>query len=80
MPSLMDFLSLGLAGVRTPDNKKFFDDITPLAVTYYKLDFKSDPSGSKYYRNRLDHNSYCRLGILPHFVAHNIVQHSETCK
>ncbi|KAL9986344.1 hypothetical protein ACROYT_G000482 [Oculina patagonica] len=41
----------GLAGHMTPDNQDQFKQ--PLCVVYYKVDWKLDPKGSKYWRNRV---------------------------
>ena len=37
--------SMGLAGVRNPDNRQFFDAQSPLAVVYYDLDYEHNPKG-----------------------------------
>ena len=36
---------MGLAGVRTLDNKQFFDPKTPLAVVYFDVDYEHNPKG-----------------------------------
>ena len=36
---------MGIAGVRTPDNKQFFDANSPLAVVYYDVDYEHNPKG-----------------------------------
>ena len=43
--------SMGLAGVRTTDNEKYFDE-RPLTVVYYDVDYARNPKGSNYWRNR----------------------------
>lgn len=43
--------SMGLAGVRSGDNSKYFDE-KPLAVVYFEVDYLHNAKGSNYYRNR----------------------------
>ena len=43
---------MGLAGVRNVDNKKYFEPKQPLAVVYFNVDYKYNPKGSNYWRNR----------------------------
>ena len=38
--------SMGLAGVRSPDNKELFDSKSgPLVVVYYDVDYRHNPKG-----------------------------------
>ena len=37
--------SMGIAGVRSPDNVKFFDK-KPLCVVYYDVDYTKNPKGT----------------------------------
>ena len=37
--------SMGLAGVRTPDNMAFFDAKRPQAVVYFDVDYERNPKG-----------------------------------
>lgn len=53
---IIDFVTskfMGLAGIRNPDNTKFFDSKKPLGVVYFKLDLEHNPKGANYYRNRV---------------------------
>ena len=36
---------MGIAGVRSPDNVKFFDK-KPLCVVYYDVDYTKNPKGT----------------------------------
>lgn len=37
--------SMGLAGVRTPDNRGMFDVKSPLVVVYYDVDYEHNAKG-----------------------------------
>lgn len=37
--------SMGIAGVRTVDNQKYFEDKRPLCVVYYDIDYALNPKG-----------------------------------
>jgi len=41
----------GLVGIRTPDTAKDFN--APLVVAYYGVDYKKNPKGTNYWRNRI---------------------------
>ncbi|XP_022107465.1 protein disulfide-isomerase A3-like [Acanthaster planci] len=43
--------SMGLCGHMTPDNQDLFKK--PQVVAYYKVDYKQNPKGTNYYRNRV---------------------------
>ena len=45
---------MGLSGVRTPDNKVFFDAISPLSVVYFDVDYEHNAKGIVQY---IDHNT-----------------------
>lgn len=45
------FFSHGMVGVRTRDNHGDFKN--PLVVSYYNVDYKKNPKGSNYWRNRI---------------------------
>ena len=42
---------MGIAGVRSPDNVKFFDK-KPLCVVYYDVDYTKNPKGTLLERGR----------------------------
>ena len=37
--------SMGLAGIRTPDNMALFEPKRPLAVVYFDIDYERNPKG-----------------------------------
>jgi protein disulfide isomerase family A protein 3 len=43
---------MGLAGIRTHDNSKYFSG-RPLVKAFYDADYEKNPKGTNYYRNRL---------------------------
>ena len=45
--------SMGLAGVRTPDNRQYFDAKNPLTVVYFDIDYEHNAKGEH------DMNTFC---------------------
>ncbi|XP_074650434.1 protein disulfide-isomerase A4-like [Tubulanus polymorphus] len=53
----------GLCGIRDYNNQKYFK--TPLVVVYYEIDYKRNPKGSRYWRNRV-------LRVAKKFIGKNV--------
>ena len=48
---LFQSISYGLVGVRTQDTSKDFKQ--PLVIAYFGVDYKKNPKGTNYWRNRI---------------------------
>ena len=63
---------MGLAGVRTNDNKEFFDTKSPLVVVYFDVDYEHNAKGSNYWRNRWVQSP--RLVVLAGGPTHRVIK------